>query len=210
MHVFVAYFSELEKYYITVFDNFQLHNLSSDHTIFAQLVYQCCVTYHWCTSHPILYRDLYWSCATFFYLYTSRNYTATAYFKVHISNTKLYVHKIQIIPSNIILYSINIFNLNKKHNYYSTDALTFESVALLVLFAILSLLPGLYRNRKSIKGNLIKSRNCIANCCCKRNVADPTTNESISPRSTHSSTYCHGAKTSKEENNCCQINPDSS
>ena len=91
-------------------------------------------------------------------------------------------------------------NLNIRLLYfYSTDALTFESVALLVVFAILSLLPGLYRNRTSIKVNFIKLKDYIGSCCCKRNEISTASKDITSPEP-RSSTYDHEAKTTVEEN----------
>ena len=89
---------------------------------------------------------------------------------------------------------------------FSTDALTFESVALLIIFAFLSLLPGIYRNRVAIKANLIKFVNFTKNgCCCKKKNNLPTFEDT-----TENSSYCHGARTSEEDQHSCQINNDTS
>ena len=97
--------------------------------------------------------------------------------------------------------SLYVFNFN-----FSTDALTFESVALLIIFAFLSLLPGVYRNRVAIKANLIKFANFTKNgCCCKKKNELPTSEEP-----TENSSYCHGARTSEEDQHSCQINNDTS
>lgn len=86
---------------------------------------------------------------------------------------------------------------------HSTDALTFESVALLVIFAILSLLPGLYRNRETIQSRLKKTKECCGNCCCNDNDDSNVPQESTS-QTPRSSIHCNGARTSEEATNMCQ------
>ena len=86
---------------------------------------------------------------------------------------------------------------------HSTDALTFESVALLVIFAILSLLPGLYHNRESIKSRLQKIKECCGNCCCNVNNDNNASEESTS-QTPRSSIRCNGARTPEEAINMCQ------
>ena len=76
------------------------------------------------------------------------------------------------------------------YHYYSTDALTFESVALLVIFAILSLLPGIYRNRLSIKNNIKKSKACVEKCCCHTHGDNIDAGETATRKSEAESTGC--------------------
>ena len=90
----------------------------------------------------------------------------------------------------------------------STDALTFESVGLLVLFAILSLVPGLYRNREAIGANFRKVKERFKNCCdCCNNEVNNDPNELTSRSAPHSAVFCNGARTSDEETNMCQRKP---
>ena len=82
----------------------------------------------------------------------------------------------------------------------STDALTFESVALLVVFAILSLLPVIYRNRKSIKAFFQKTNERLTNCCHKDSNVDNGSNTTL-PQAPQSK-ICSCFNTTSEENMC--------
>jgi len=63
----------------------------------------------------------------------------------------------------------NFFNLVIFEIFYSTDALTFGSVAMLVVFALLSLLPVLYQNRRGIKQFSYKLSDRVHDCFHREN-----------------------------------------
>ena len=140
---------------------FQLHHILTDYTFLAELVYKRCVSHNRCASHTLLLWHRNWSSTSFIRVHTGRHYLAATYFQV------TYWYKFwngKGFSTNIYDNAIRLWHF--VYHYYSTDALTFESVALLVIFAILSLLPGIYRNRLSIKNNIKRAKACVEKCCC--------------------------------------------